>query len=291
MPKNTKAALLVLSSAILFLYVIGFFNNGDLPFSRSVADQNLVKDNSENLDLNVKLQSKKIADRRDFLEKKRKSLALKSSFGLKTLKSSSRSKINIKLEISPKLLWCQAGELENIDRILRGLSDDRLLVTIENSNSRSRPLFSKIITASSLSKKQSFEVSIPANEDPQSLDIQICSVKRNSEVCSGKKIISYKEMQDALLSSSPALKSDDFVFVYQNLLLEGANLHSYSNTKRANEDAKRLINALANNIGISKNDLVSSWRKHKKLGSLPLEMEKDRVRLFVTQNDPRCSVR
>jgi hypothetical protein len=100
-------------------------------------------------------------------------------------------------------------------------------------------------------------------------------------------MLSHAKLSEQLAENPEKARSEDRVFFFQNLVVDGRTVEAYRTDDLSNE-FQRTITGHLTKKGLSASEVQKAIKTNLTLKSAPADIHKDRIVLKLPYNDPRC---
>lgn len=124
----------------------------------------------------------------------------------------------------------------------------------------------------------------------QSYGLYICSDSSKATSCKSKTLASHAAISEEAVNAKgdAQAKKKDYIFYFQNLLLDKNNLETYR-TDEFSGEFKAALESYLKNQKLADSDIQTAWKLSNITRSQPIEIEDGKIILALPYNDPRCS--
>ncbi len=202
--------------------------------------------------------------------------------GIKTLPlKAGKNGLELHVEVTPRPVWCQAGDLDVIKRYIDDTKTSNVLITIETPD-HALAADPRHVSLLQLFKpiRLSFTLKKVSASTKAELGLYICSDRGKTNKCGTKSPVLPNQQDDYS-------RKGDAIFYFQQFFVGGGKLTSYKSGEFTESFKKGLTDYLAEQNLPTEVD--KAWKTAKVLRSDPVAIKNDRVYVYLSHNDPKCT--
>jgi hypothetical protein len=221
------------------------------------------------------------------LNRERAQFARARELGLKSLPLKNQGEtLTIPLSFVPEKVWCQGGDLDTMKYSAKNDRAKDFIITLEGINRGGKNPFIRT-SLEELYKGVNTSFTIPKPKEATAYGLYICSDSRKENSCQQKTMQSHAKLSEQLAENPAKAKTDDRIFFFQNLVIDGRSIEAYRTDDFSQEFQRSISNHLVRK-GLSASEVQAAWKANSTLKSAPVDIRKDRIVLRLPYNDPRC---
>lgn len=221
------------------------------------------------------------------LNRERAQFARARELGLKSLPLKNQGDtITIPLSFVPEKVWCQGGDLDTMKYASRNEYAKDFIITLEGIDGGGKNPFIRT-SLNELQKGVNASFTIPRPKEATAYGVYICSDSRKDNSCQRKSMMGHAKLSEQLAENPEKARSEDRVFFFQNLVIDGKSIEAYRTDDLSNEFQRTITDHLTNK-GLSASKVQAAVKTNLILKSAPADIRKDRIILSLPYNDPRC---
>ena len=287
MQSNSLPKYLVIGGAIVLVFL--FFKNrykrqipAEIERTQQVApapvNQPLIIDSKKEQDQS---QAQFLKQRTDYMKREK--------LGIQRIPLNSGGEVKLSVELRPKAIWCQAGDLDMMRRVIDDSEAKEIILSLESvkGDELAKPVR---LSLAELYKgvKTTFALKGIAATSNENVFLSICSDRRKKNQCHGLKVVDLNQVNVSVqkLKKGNNLKGD-YLFYFQNFFIAKGELVTYRSddySKKYRDEVEAYLKKEAVQVG----NFDSNWKKGQAIRSTPIAVEGKVLVINLPHNDPKC---
>lgn len=287
MKKILSNPLVIIGLVIALIFVLSVYRKGLKQKSviENATQPSVTKQVATEIELSPQSQEPD-ASHQENLNRQRVDTAMSDDLGLRTINGTvGGGELTLSFEFKGTKKWCQAGELDTLQHAVADSAAPEILISLEAMDSDNRSGFYTSVNSLKLGVMHDFKI----KNSGSSFGLYICLDSAKDKSCKRKRLVEQTQMNAELADSNATVKSKDYIFYYQPLVLYKNQLTGYRTDTFSDEFKSSVSKVLEDKHGLAAAYFKASWDISNVTRSIPVAVRNNKMLIELPYNDPRCS--